>query len=81
MKPMTNDNRCDSEQSVIDYVPGRCGGEPCLAGTRIMMSHLERLVVRLGWSVERIWSAYPHVSIIQLQRVLGQWMNATNWRE
>jgi len=44
----------------IEKVPGRCGGQPVIVGTRI------RVAIVLGWyrqgmSVEEIVQAYPHI--------------------
>ena len=79
--------RCRNENSAgadegpaIDMKPGRCGGEPCLAGTRIAMSHLQGLV-EMGWSYARICSEYPHVSRARMLEALCRWMHATNWRD
>ena len=64
----------------ITETPGVCGGEPCLAGTRISMWHLQGLV-ELGWSYERLLSEYPHLNRWPLYDALGRWMSATNWRD
>lgn len=64
----------------ITETPGVCGGEPCLAGTRITMSHLQRLV-ELGWDYERILREYPHLDRQMFLDAMSLWINATDWRE
>lgn len=63
----------------ITETPGVCGGEPCLAGTRITMRHFQTLV-EMGWSYEQILSEYPHLDPRVFHHALARWMNATNWR-
>ena len=65
----------------IEETPGVCGGEPCLAGTRIPMSHLQKLV-EMGWSYEKIFDAYPQLRtrMPEFYDAMGRWMNAANWR-
>lgn len=64
----------------ITETPGVCGGEPCLAGTRISMRHLQSLV-EMGWPYEKILSEYPHLDRRTFYDAMSRWMNATNWRD
>lgn len=64
----------------ITEIPGVCGGEPCLAGTRITMAHLQKLA-EMGWDYEKILAAYPHVDRRIFHDAMSRWMNATNWRD
>ncbi len=59
---------------------GVCDGDPCLAGTRIMMSHFQKLV-EMGWSHEKILVAYPHIDRGTFYEAMSRWMNTTNWRD
>lgn len=64
----------------ITETPGVCGGEPCLAGTRISMAHLQELV-EMGWDYEKILSEYPHLDRRTFLDAMSRWMNATCWRD
>lgn len=64
----------------ITETPGVCGGEACLAGTRITMRHLQELT-EMGWDYEKILSEYPHLDRHIFYDAMSRWMNATNWRD
>jgi uncharacterized protein (DUF433 family) len=44
----------------IEIVPGRCGGQPVIAGTRIRVATI-LVWYRQGLSVEEIVQTYPHI--------------------
>jgi uncharacterized protein (DUF433 family) len=44
----------------IERVPGRCGGQPVIAGTRIRVATI-LVWHRQGLTVEEIVQAYPHI--------------------
>ena len=46
---------------MIESVPGVCGGEPVIKGTRISCGFLYRLFRELGKSVPEIQADYPHL--------------------
>jgi len=44
----------------IEKVPGRCGGQPVIAGTRIRVATI-LVWYRMGTTVEEILQQYPHL--------------------
>jgi uncharacterized protein (DUF433 family) len=44
----------------IEKVPGRCGGQPVVAGTRIRVATI-LVWYRMGMTVEEIVQQYPHL--------------------
>jgi uncharacterized protein (DUF433 family) len=50
--------RCPRKHSPIVRLPGVCGGDPCIAGTRIPVWVLER-ARQLGASQEKLLRMYP----------------------
>jgi uncharacterized protein (DUF433 family) len=44
----------------IEKVPGRCGGQPVIVGTRIRVATI-LVWYRQGMTVEEIVQAYPHI--------------------
>lgn len=55
--------------SAIERIPGVCGGDPCIAGTRILVWVLEQCR-QLGMSVTEILEDYP---TIQPKDILAAW--------
>jgi uncharacterized protein (DUF433 family) len=44
----------------IEKVPGRCGGQPVIVGTRIRVAQI-LVCYRTGMTVEEIVQGYPHL--------------------
>ena len=44
-----------------------CGGQPVIVGTRITVDLIWKCTHKLGWDVDRILEAYPHLSRYQVQ--------------
>jgi uncharacterized protein (DUF433 family) len=51
--------------SGIESVPGDCGGDPCVAGTRIMVWLVESYH-RLGMTEAQLLDAYPTLRAVDL---------------
>jgi uncharacterized protein (DUF433 family) len=51
--------------SGIERTPGVCGGDACIAGTRIPVWVLEGFR-RLGWTEEKILAGYPSLRAADL---------------
>jgi uncharacterized protein (DUF433 family) len=45
----------------IEVIPGVCGGDPVIRGTRIEAAHVWILHRCLQWTVGEICAEYPHV--------------------
>ena len=63
---------------LVTRTPGVCGGEPCLAGTRITMFHFEELL-REGMNLDQIAAAYPHLDPGKLKRAMDRWFFFKNY--
>lgn len=59
-------------ETLIEVTPGVCGGEPCLAGTRITMAHFRRLT-KIGFAYEDILRMYPHLDPDLFRKAMRQW--------
>ncbi len=55
----------------IDSVPGRCGGKPCIAGTRIRVWDIYVWHELNGQSAAEISTAYPQVSVAAVHAALA----------
>jgi uncharacterized protein (DUF433 family) len=58
--------------SAIEVTPGVCGGEPCLAGTRITMAHFRRLT-KINFTYDDILRMYPHLDPDLFRRAMREW--------
>ena len=61
----------------IEAIPGICGGDPLVAGTRIAVWTLEQ-ARRLGATVEQILDEYP---TLRLQDIHNAWEDAAAHRD
>lgn len=55
----------------IDLVPGRCGGKPCIVGTRIRVYDIYVWHLLRGQSVEQIVSEFPQLSLADVYAALA----------
>lgn len=46
---------------MIEIKPDVCGGEPCVAGTRLTVNHLFNCFTNLLWDVNRVLKEYPEL--------------------
>jgi uncharacterized protein (DUF433 family) len=60
-----------SRDVLIERNPQICAGKPVIRGTRISVSQIIELRHFLGWDMERILQAYPHLSAEQVFAALG----------
>jgi uncharacterized protein (DUF433 family) len=51
----------------IDSKPGRCGGAPCIAGTRIRIDSVR------GWTAEEMHRTWPHLTDKQVAAAVRYW--------
>ena len=66
-----------SREVLIDRNPNICGGKPVIRGTRITVSQIVELYHFLGWDVERILNAYPHLTVDQILSVVDYYATHT----
>ena len=57
---------------------GICGGKPRIAGTRIKVQHLVIEHIHMGWSVEDIYEAHPHITRAQIHAALSYYYDHRN---
>jgi uncharacterized protein (DUF433 family) len=51
----------------ITRIPGRCGGAPAIAGTRIGVADVVALARRYEWDLERVRAReFPHLQLVDL---------------
>lgn len=55
-----------SRDVLIERNPQVCAGKPVIRGTRITVSQIVELRHFLGWDMERIMEAYPHLNAEQV---------------
>jgi uncharacterized protein (DUF433 family) len=55
----------------IDSAPGKCGGKPCIAGTRIRVWDIYVAHELRGETAEEIVAAYPHITLAQVHAALA----------
>lgn len=55
----------------IDSVPGKCGGKPCVAGTRIRVWDIYLLHGRQGKTVDEVVAAYPELSLADVHAAMA----------
>lgn len=56
--------------SLITKDPRICQGKPIIRGTRISVSNIVELYYLLGWDVQKIIDAYPHLSDQQIMAAI-----------
>jgi len=54
----------------VESIPGRCGGKPCIAGTRIRVWDVYVLHERQGLSADEVIAAYPELSLSDVYAAL-----------
>lgn len=59
-----------SRDVLVDRNSNICSGKPIIRGTRIAVSQIVELYYFLGWGVERILNAYPHLTVDQILAAL-----------
>jgi uncharacterized protein (DUF433 family) len=57
--------------SYIDAHPDKCGGKPCIAGTRIRVQDVYVWHELRGQSPDEIVAAFPHLSLAQVHAALA----------
>lgn len=64
------DTIIQTDHPYIHKVPGVVGGEPVIKGTRIAVRHIAEWW-RLGWTLDQMLDAYPHLRLAQVCDALG----------
>ncbi len=64
------DSIIETDHPYIHKVPGVVGGEPVIKGTRISVSLIASWW-RMGWSIQQILKAYPHLRLAEVCDALG----------
>jgi uncharacterized protein (DUF433 family) len=59
----------------IEVSPGRLGGKPCIAGTRIRVWDIYVLHERLGKSADEILADYPELSLADIHAALAYYFD------
>ncbi len=54
----------------ITRVPGVCGGDPCIRGTRICVRHIKNWE-KLGFSVDQILQNFPFLTLEDVTEALA----------
>lgn len=60
----------ETDHQYIHKVPGVIGGEPVIKGTRIAVRDVFECW-KLGWTLQRILKAYPHLRLAEVCDALG----------
>ncbi len=55
----------------IEITPNKCGGKPCIAGTRIRVWDVYVLHERLGKTPDEILNEYPDISLADVHAALA----------
>lgn len=66
------------EPTLIQHVethPDKCGGKPCIAGTRIRVWDIYVLSERLGKSPDEIRADYPELSLADIYAALAYYFD------
>lgn len=69
-KTRATDKTIETDHPYIHKVPGVVGGEPVIKGTRIAVRHIAEWW-RLGWTLDQMLEAYPHLRLAQVCDALG----------
>ncbi len=64
------DSIIETDHPYIHKVPGVVGGEPVIKGTRISVRDIT-CWWRLGWTLDQMLDAYPHLRLAQVCDALG----------
>ena len=59
----------------IESVPGKCGGKPCIAGTRIRVWDIYVLHERQGKSADDVVAAYPELRLADVYAALAYYFD------
>lgn len=59
----------------IEIRPDKCGGKPCIAGTRVRVWDIYVLSERLGKSADEILSDYPELSLADVHAALAYYFD------
>jgi uncharacterized protein (DUF433 family) len=59
----------------IEIRPDKCGGKPCIAGTRIRVWDIYVLHERLGRSADEILGDYPELSLSDIHAALAYYFD------
>ena len=68
---VTSDRLDHWYHSLMSSDPGISGNEPILLGTRIRVALLYAMKEKAGMSIEQIASAYPHLTVEQIEDALA----------
>lgn len=66
------------EPTVIQHIetrPDKCGGKPCIAGTRIRVWDIFVLSERLGKSADEIQADYPELTLADIHAALAYYFD------
>jgi len=55
----------------IDEKPDKCGGKPCIAGTRVRVWDVYLMHEREGRSPDEIVAAFPHISLADVHAAMA----------
>ena len=61
--------------SHIEKVPGKCGGRPCIAGTRIRVWDVYVLHELQGKSADEVVASYPELSLAEVYAALAYYFD------
>jgi uncharacterized protein (DUF433 family) len=64
-----------STASHVEKVPGKCGGKPCVAGTRIRVWDIYVLHELQGKSADEVVAAYPELSLADVYAALAYYFD------
>ncbi len=59
----------------IEITPNKCGGKPCIAGTRIRVWDVYVLHERLGRTPDEILNEYPDISLADVHAALAYYFD------
>ncbi|MBE0478739.1 DUF433 domain-containing protein [Candidatus Aerophobetes bacterium] len=57
---------------------GICGGQPCIAGTRIKVQHIVLEYERLGWIPDQICDAHPGLTLAGIHAAITYYYDHKN---
>ncbi|MEZ6099382.1 MAG: DUF433 domain-containing protein [Pirellulaceae bacterium] len=61
--------------SHVESSPEKCGGKPCITGTRIRVWDIYVLHERQGKSADEIVAAYPHITLADVHAALAYYFD------
>lgn len=59
----------------VESIPGKCGGKPCIAGTRIRVWDIYVLHELKGKTPDEITNDYPELSLAQIYAALAYYFD------